>query len=79
MVVDGGSGLRWVKVVVGCDGCLWVMDDGGSGVGWGGCLWVVDDSGSGLLRLIIIFILLVCLYYFNEVDVKIKVLILNVL
>ena len=40
---------------------------------WGGCLWVVDDGGSELLGLIIIFILLVCLYYFN-VNVKIEVL-----
>ena len=54
---------------------LWMM----VAVGWGGCLWVVDDGGSGLLRLIIIFILLVCLYYFNEVDVKIEVLILSIL
>ena len=44
------------------------------------------DSGSGLLRLIvsvssgfIIFILLVCLYYFNVVYVKIEVLVLRVL
>ena len=40
-------------------------------------VWVVDDGGSGLLRLIIIFILLVCLYYFNVEDDKIKVLILD--
>ena len=43
---------------------------------WSGCLWVVDDGGDGLLRLIIIFILLVYLYYFNVVDVEIEVLIL---
>ena len=44
---------------------------------WSGYLWVVDDDGDGLLRLIIIFILLVYLYYFNVVDVKIEVLILD--
>ena len=38
-MVDGGSGLRWVTVVVGCDGCLWVVDDGGSG------LWMMVAVG----------------------------------
>ena len=32
MVVDGGSGLWWVMVVVGCDGFLWVMVNSGSGL-----------------------------------------------
>ena len=43
----------------------------------GGCLWVMDDGGSELLSFIIIFILLVCLCYFNVVDVKIEVLMLG--
>ena len=33
-MVDGGNGLQWVMVVVGCDECLWVMVDGSSRLGW---------------------------------------------
>ena len=46
----------------------------------------VVDGGNGFLRLtvvvspgFIIFILLVCLYYFNVVNVKIEILMLGVL
>ena len=52
---------------------LWLM----VAVGCGGCFWVVVDGGSELW--FIIFILLVCLYYFNVVYVKIKVLMSSVL
>ena len=34
MVIDGGSGLQWVMVAVGCDWCFWVVVYGGNGLGW---------------------------------------------
>lgn len=60
-------------VTVGCCGCLRVVVDGGSG-GGGGLLRMMWLS-YGLLYLF----LLVCLYYFNGVDVKIEVLTLDAL
>ena len=60
-MVDGGSGLQWVMVTVGCDVCLWVVVDGSSGLD--GCLWVVNDGGSGLLRLMGAVSCLLYLFY----------------
>ena len=94
MVVASGATLEVVEVAivvvlvflvaVGCYGCLWVVVDGGSGLGWVfmGCgwrwQWVVEVDG-GYELWFIIFILLVFLYYFNVVCGKIGVSMLGVL